>query len=156
MRTVNKVILVGNLTRNPELKETQGGQKIVTFGLATNREWRTTDGEKHESAEFTECIAWSKLAEICNDLLRKGNLVYVEGYLKTRAWDLPDGTRKHRTEVVVEDMIILEKRGTNSGGGRQGDDDDSTAQDDDDQEEEKTATPGSVDLPSVDDFTFEG
>jgi len=110
MRTVNKVILVGNLTRAPELKETQNGQKVATFGVATNRAWVTSGGEKHESAEFTECVAWSKLAEICSTLLKKGNLVYVEGYLKTRVWDLPDGTRKHRTEVVVEDMIILEKK----------------------------------------------
>ncbi|MFA6529154.1 MAG: single-stranded DNA-binding protein [Candidatus Gracilibacteria bacterium] len=110
MRTVNKVILIGNLTRDPELKETQGGQKIATFGVATNREWVTSNSERHESAEFTECVAWSRLAEICADLLRKGNLVYIEGYLKTRVWDLPDGTRKHRTEVVVEDMIILEKK----------------------------------------------
>lgn len=110
MRTVNKVILIGNLTRDPELKETQGGQKIATFGVATNREWVTANSEKHESAEFTECVAWSRLAEICSTLLKKGNLVYVEGYLKTRVWDLPDGTRKHRTEVVVEDMIILEKK----------------------------------------------
>ncbi|MBU1019138.1 MAG: single-stranded DNA-binding protein [Patescibacteria group bacterium] len=110
MRTVNKVILIGNLTRDVELKETQGGQKIATFGIATNREWVTSDGEKHESVEFTECVAWSKLAEICEKFLKKGNLIYAEGYLKTRSWDLPDGTRKHRTEVVVEDMVMLEKR----------------------------------------------
>src|SRR3989339_236745 len=121
MRTVNKVILIGNLTRDPELKETQGGQKIATFGVATNREWVTSNAEKHESAEFTECVAWSRLAEICANLLKKGNLVYVEGYLKTRVWDLPDGTRKHRTEVVVEDMIILEKKknGGSAPGGTQ-------------------------------------
>ena len=111
MRSVNKVILIGNLTRDPELKSTTSGQAIVTFGLATNRQWTTSGGEKRSSAEFHECVAWAKLAEICKDYLKKGMLVYVEGYLKTRSWDLEDGTRRFRTEVVLHDMIILEKRG---------------------------------------------
>lgn len=144
MRTVNKVILIGNLTRDVELKETQGGQKIATFGIATNRQWVTADGEKNESAEFTECVAWAKLGEICANFLKKGNLVYVEGYLKTRSWDQPDGTRKHRTEVVVEDMVILEKRRDKEGG-----------------EEEailpvkEEAAPADSELPDVDEI-FEG
>lgn len=111
MRSVNKVILIGNLTRVPELKTTASGQAIVTFGLATNRQWTTSNGEKRSSAEFHECVAWAKLAEICNTYLKKGMLVYVEGYLKTRSWDMEDGTRRFRTEVVLQDMIILEKRG---------------------------------------------
>jgi len=110
MRSVNKVILIGNLTRDPELKTTTGGQSIVTFGLATNRQWTTSGGEKRSSAEFHECVAWAKLAEICKQHIRKGMLVYVEGYLKTRSWDLEDGTRRFRTEIVLQDMIILEKR----------------------------------------------
>ncbi|MFA5793108.1 MAG: single-stranded DNA-binding protein [Candidatus Gracilibacteria bacterium] len=110
MRSVNKVILIGNLTRDPELKTTTGGQSIVTFGLATNRQWTTSGGEKRSSAEFHECVAWAKLAEICKQHLRKGMLVYVEGYLKTRSWDMEDGTRRFRTEIVLQDMIILEKR----------------------------------------------
>ncbi len=110
MRSVNKVILIGNLTRDPELKTTTSGQSIVTFGLATNRQWTTSGGDKRNSAEFHECVAWAKLAEICNGYLKKGMLVYVEGYLKTRSWDMEDGTRRFRTEVVLHDMIILEKR----------------------------------------------
>ncbi len=110
MRSVNKVILIGNLTRDPELKNTTSGQSIVTFGLATNRQWTTSSREKRSSAEFHECVAWAKLAEICQQHLRKGMLVYVEGYLKTRSWDLEDGTRRFRTEIVLQDMIILEKR----------------------------------------------
>ncbi|HLD56142.1 MAG TPA: single-stranded DNA-binding protein [Candidatus Omnitrophota bacterium] len=110
MRSVNKVILIGNLTRDPELKSTTGGQSIVTLGLATNRQWTTSGREKRSSAEFHECVAWAKLAEICKERLRKGMLVYVEGYLKTRSWDLEDGTRRFRTEIVLQDMIILEKR----------------------------------------------
>lgn len=110
MRSVNKVILIGNLTRDPELKSTTSGQSIVTFGLATNRQWTTSGSEKRSSAEFHECVAWAKLAEICEQRLRKGMLVYVEGYLKTRSWDMEDGTRRFRTEIVLQDMIILEKR----------------------------------------------
>ena len=110
MRSVNKVILIGNLTRDPELKQTPGGQNIVTFGMATNREWVTKDGRKNNLAEFHDVVAWANLAEICHKYLKKGKLVYVEGYLKTRSWDLPDGTKKFRTEIVVQDMIMLDKR----------------------------------------------
>lgn len=111
MRTINKVILIGNLTRDAEIKETTGGQAVAVFGLATNRAWVTQDGQKNSSAEFHECVAWGKLAEICGKFLKKGKLIYVEGYLKTRSWDNEDGTKKFRTEVVVNDMIMLEKRG---------------------------------------------
>ena len=114
MRSINKVILIGNLTRDPELKQTNGGQPITTFGLATNRAWVTRDTEKHNSSEFHELVAWGKLAEICNQFLKKGKLIYVEGYLKTRSWDTPDGTKKFRTEVVVNDMIMLERRSKDS------------------------------------------
>ena len=110
MRSINKVILVGNLTRDPEMKETTGGQPITTFGLATNRAWVTRSGEKQQSAEFHELVAWGKLAEICHQFLKKGKLIYIEGYLKTRSWDNEDGTKKFRTEVVVNDMVMLEKR----------------------------------------------
>jgi single-strand DNA-binding protein len=111
MRSINKVILVGNLTRDAELKQTTGGQPIATFGLATNRAWVTRGGEKQNSSEFHECVAWGKLAEICGQYLKKGKLIYVEGYLKTRSWENDDGTKKFRTEIVVNDMIMLEKRG---------------------------------------------
>ena len=110
MRSVNKVILIGNLTRDPELKTTTSGQSIATFGLATNRQWMTSGSERRSSAEFHECVAWARLAEICKQHLRKGMLVYVEGYLKTRSWDMEDGTKRFRTEVVLQDMIMLEKR----------------------------------------------
>lgn len=110
MRCVNKVILIGNLTRDPELRQTAAGQSIVTFGLATNREWMTKDGRKMNSAEYHELVAWAKLGEICHQYLKKGKLIYVEGYLKTRSKLMPDGTKKFRTEIVVQDMIILEKR----------------------------------------------
>ncbi len=110
MRSVNKVILVGNLTRDPEMRQTPNGQNVTTFGVATNREWTTKESEKKTSAEFHECVAWAKLAEICDQYLNKGQLVYVEGYLKTRSWDTPEGVKKFKTEIVVKDMIRLEKK----------------------------------------------
>jgi len=110
MRSVNKVILVGNLTRDPEFKQTGGGQSIVTFGLATNREWVTKTGEKQSLAEFHNVVVWGRLADICKNYLVKGKLIYVEGYLKTRSWDSPEGVRIFKTEIVATDMIMLDKR----------------------------------------------
>lgn len=110
MRSINKVVLVGNLTRDPEMRQTPNGQNVVTFGLATNREWVTNDGRKQQSTEFHDLVAWARLADICNQHLKKGKLVYVEGYLKTRSWDSQEGTKKFRTEIVVQDMIMLDKR----------------------------------------------
>lgn len=110
MRSVNKVILIGNLTRDPEMRQTANGQMVTTFCIATNREWVTKDSEKHGLAEYHDIVAWARLAEICNKYLKKGKLVYIEGYLKTRSWDTPEGVKKFRTEVVAQDMIMLEKR----------------------------------------------
>ena len=111
MRSINKVILIGNLTRDPELRQTPNGQNVVTFGLATNREWITKDGTKQTSAEFHDLVAWAKLADICYKYLKKGKLVYIEGYLKTRSWDDKENNKKKfRTEIVIQDMIMLNKR----------------------------------------------
>ncbi|KKP36613.1 hypothetical protein A2483_03020 [Candidatus Peregrinibacteria bacterium RIFOXYC2_FULL_33_13] len=110
MRSVNKVIIIGNLTRDPAMRETQSNQPVCTFGIASNRQWITHSGEHKKSTEFHECVAWAKMADICHKYLRKGKLVYIEGYLKTRTIELPDGTKKYRTEIVVKDMIMLEKR----------------------------------------------
>lgn len=115
MRSVNKVILIGNLTRDPDLKQTASGQAVTTFGIATNREWMTSGSESKKSTEFHEIVAWAKLAEICHRYLRKGKLVYLEGYLKTRSWDDESGQKRFRTEVVLQDMIILEKRSKEDG-----------------------------------------
>ncbi|MFH1546671.1 MAG: single-stranded DNA-binding protein [Patescibacteria group bacterium] len=115
MRSVNKVILVGNLTRDPELKSTTGGQAICTFGIATNRQWKDQNGEQRDLAEFHEVTAWSRRAEVCHQILKKGNLIYVEGYLKTRNWlDEETQKKRYRTEVVVDDVIKLEKRPLNA------------------------------------------
>ncbi len=111
MRSINKVIIIGNLTRDPVMKMTQSGQPVATFGVATNRQWMTRDNQKHMSTEFHEVVAWAKLAEICDQYIRKGNLVYIEGYLKTRSWEGTEGEgKRYRTEIVIQDIIMLEKR----------------------------------------------
>lgn len=107
--------MVGNLTRDPELKQTTNGQSIVTFGLATNREW-VVGSEKKSLAEYHNIAAWGTLADICGKYLKKGKLVYVEGYLKTRSWDSPEGVKIFRTEIVATDMIMLDKRPKEEGG----------------------------------------
>ncbi|MBI4235522.1 single-stranded DNA-binding protein [Candidatus Peregrinibacteria bacterium] len=109
MRTLNKVIIIGNLTRDPKIATTQNNQIVCTFGIATNRDW-VSNGEKKQSSEFHEVAAWSRLGEICAKFLKKGKLVYLEGYLKTRSWDDEAGGKKFRTEIVLQDMVMLEKR----------------------------------------------
>ncbi len=123
MRSINKVIIIGNLTRDPVLKMTQSNQPVATFGVATNRQWMTRDNQKHNSAEFHEVVAWAKLAEICDQYIRKGNLVYIEGYLKTRSWEGTEAEgKRYRTEIVVQDIIMLEKRKQDGDGGMMAED----------------------------------
>lgn len=110
MRNINKVILIGNLTRDAEMKSTINGQHITTFGIATNRSWMTKDFRKQESAEFHEVVCWGRLAEFAQQNLKKGKLVYIQGFLKTRSWDDEGGVKRFRTEIVVEDLIMLDKR----------------------------------------------
>jgi single-strand DNA-binding protein len=109
-RSLNKVTLIGNLTRDPELRYTPQGTAVCTFGVATNRQWTTEGGEKKEDAEFHRIVAWNKLAEICSQLLTKGRKVYVEGRLQTRSWTGQDGAQRTTTEIVINDMIILDPR----------------------------------------------
>lgn len=109
-RSLNKVQLIGNLTRDPELRYTPTGAAVCTLGLATNRTWSTEAGEKKEETEFHRVVAWNKLAELCSQLLTKGRKIYVEGRLRTNAWQTADGAQRTTTEVVIEDMIILDSR----------------------------------------------
>lgn len=108
-RSVNKVILIGNLTRDPELRYTPQGTPVCSFGLATNREW-SVEGVKKEAADFHNIVAWNKLAELCSQLLSKGSKVYVEGRLQTRDWMDNDGNKRYKTEVVIDEMIVLVSR----------------------------------------------
>jgi single-strand DNA-binding protein len=110
-RSLNKVQLIGNLTRDPELRYTPNGNAVCSFSLATNRNWTTDSGEKREEADFHRIIAWNKLAELCSQFLVKGRKIYVEGRLSTRSWTGQDGTQKSTTEVVISDMILLDSKG---------------------------------------------
>jgi single-strand DNA-binding protein len=110
-------MLIGNLTRDPELRYTPQGTAVCTFGLATNRQWVTESGEKKDEAEFHRLVAWAKLAEICSQLLTKGKKVYVEGRLQTRSWQGQDGTQRQSTEIVISDMVILDSKRDMTGGG---------------------------------------
>lgn len=114
-RSLNKVMLIGNLTRDPEMRYTPQGAAVATFGIATNRDWKTESGEKKEDVEFHNVVAWNKLAEICSQLLKKGRKVFVEGRLSTRTWQAQDGSQKNRTEVVISDMVILDKKEEGTG-----------------------------------------
>jgi single-strand DNA-binding protein len=118
-RSLNKVELIGNMTRDPELRYTPAGTAVCTFGLATNRQWTTDSGDKKEDVEFHRIVAWNKLAELCSQLLTKGRKVYVEGRLQTRKWTGQDQVERQTTEIVISDMIILDSRF--SGGGKEDD-----------------------------------
>lgn len=116
-RSLNKVELIGNLTREPELRYTPSGAAVCAVGLATNRAWKTESGEQKEEVEYHRVIAWNKLAELCSQLLHKGTKVYFEGRLRTNKYTDKDGVEKQSTEIIVEDMIILSsKNGKNQDG----------------------------------------
>lgn len=110
MRTINKVILIGNVTKDPFIKTTTADKKVATFSIATNRYYKNTAGESVSEAEYTNCVAWGPLAERAEQYLTKGKLVYVEGRLKTRVFDKEDGSKLHKTEVVISQLIFLSKK----------------------------------------------
>lgn len=123
-RCLNQVMLIGNLTRDPELRYTPAGMAVVSFGLATNRVWITKQGEKKEDAQFHRIVAWNKLAELCSQLLSKGRRVYVEGRIQYREIVDTTNVRKQVSEIVIEDMIVLDNKGVGmSGGTREGNSD---------------------------------
>ncbi|MFH2019616.1 MAG: single-stranded DNA-binding protein [bacterium] len=115
-RSLNKVMLIGNLTRDVEVRYTPSGTAVATFGLATNRSWSSGEGgERQEETQFHRIVAWSKLAEICGQLLFKGRKIFIEGRLQTRKWTGQDGQQRESTEIVAENMMILDTR-TREGG----------------------------------------
>jgi single-strand DNA-binding protein len=116
-RSLNKVMLIGNLTRDPNMRYTPTGSAVCSFSIATNRTWTSGDGgEKQEKADYHNIVAWSKLAEVCGQLLHKGDKVYVEGRLQTREWQNKEGQDQRTTEVVIDNMILLTSRGGMSHG----------------------------------------
>ena len=119
-RCLNQVMLIGNLTRDPELRYTPAGMAVVSFGLATNRVWITKQGEKKEDAQFHRIVAWNKLAELCSQLLSKGRRVYVEGRIQYREITDATNVRKQVSEIVIEDMIVLDNKGVGMSAGKEG------------------------------------
>ena len=105
---LNKVMLIGRLTKNPEMRSIPSGQQVTSFSLATNRYFKDSSGQKQEKSEFHTIVAWGKLAEICAQYLTKGRRAYIEGRLQTRDWVGQDGVRRYSTEVLAENMILLD------------------------------------------------
>lgn len=108
---LNRATIIGRLTRDPEQKATQSGQAISTFSVATNHTWTDTNGQKQQDVEYHNIVAWRKRADICNQYLRKGSKVYIEGRIKTRTWQDPNGVNKNRTEIILDNMIMLDSKG---------------------------------------------
>jgi len=108
---LNKAMLIGNLTRDPEVRTTPSGQNVANFGIATNRYWKDQSGGKQSAVEYHNIVVWGKLADICGQYLHKGKKVYVEGRLQTRDWEGQDGVKRKTTEIVADNMIMLSGRG---------------------------------------------
>jgi single-strand DNA-binding protein len=114
MRGVNKVILIGNLGKDPEIRYTTGGQAVANFTIATSDSYTNKDGEKQENTEWHKIVAWGRLAEICGEYLTKGRMVYIEGSLRTRSWEDKEGNTRWTTEVVARSMEMLSSQGSRS------------------------------------------
>lgn len=110
-RSVNKVILLGNLGKDPELRYTSSGVAVATFSVATNESWKDPDGNMQERTQWHNIVAWRKLAEICGEYLKKGAKVYLEGRLQHRNYDDKNGVKRYVTEVVLDEMVMLDSRG---------------------------------------------
>ncbi|OGJ42969.1 hypothetical protein A3B60_01820 [Candidatus Peregrinibacteria bacterium RIFCSPLOWO2_01_FULL_39_12] len=115
--SLNKVQLIGNLTRDPEMRQIPGGQTVATFGVATNFTWKDQSGQQQSKVEFHNIVAWRRLAEICGQYLKKGSKIYIEGRLQTRDWEAEDGTKRYRTEIVADNMIMLDAKGREGASG---------------------------------------
>ena len=127
-RGLNKVMLIGNLGRDPEMRYTPCGKPVTSFSVASSRSWVSSDGERREETEWFNVVAWGNLAEICNQHLARGQQVYIEGRLQTRSWEDNNGQRHFRTEVVANEMIILGHRVTYNNYSKE--EDDTSSEDD--------------------------
>ena len=108
--SLNRAQLIGNLTKDPEVRQTSSGQAVASFSIATNFTWNDQNGQKQEKTEFHSIVAWRKLAEICGQYLKKGSKVYIEGRIQTREWEGEDGVKRYRTEIVADNMIMLDRK----------------------------------------------
>jgi single-strand DNA-binding protein len=116
-KSLNKVILIGNLGKDPELSYTSSGVAVAKFSIATNERWKDQEGNVQERVEWHNIIAWRKLAEICGQYLKKGSKVYLEGKLQTRSWDDKNtGVKRYTTEIIADDLIMLDSKGTGDTG----------------------------------------
>ena len=114
---LNKALIIGNLTRDPEVRTTPTGQTVASFGVATNRRWKDqSTGERKEQVEYHNIVCWRRLAEIVSQYLKKGSKVYIEGRLQTRNWEGQDGVKRYRTEIIAENMIMLDRPGAQGAG----------------------------------------
>jgi single-strand DNA-binding protein len=117
-RSLNRVMLIGNLGKDPELRYTTSGVAVATFSIATNESWKDQDGNQQERTEWHNIVAWKKLAEICAEWLKKGKKVYIEGRIQTRSYDDKNtGAKKYITEIVAENMIMLDSKGSEAQSG---------------------------------------
>ncbi|MCA9391234.1 MAG: single-stranded DNA-binding protein [Candidatus Magasanikbacteria bacterium] len=107
---LNRATIIGNVTRDPELRTTATGQNVCSFGVATNQNWTDSSGQKQTKAEYHNIVVWGKLAELAGQYLSKGRKVYVEGRLQTREWEAQDGAKRNRTEIVADNFILLDRR----------------------------------------------
>jgi single-strand DNA-binding protein len=112
---LNKVMLIGRLTRDPELRSTPSGKSVASFSIATSRQWTDAQGQKQKQSEFHNCVVWGKLAEVAQQYLRKGSQLYLEGRLQTRDWTGQDGVKRYRTEVVADNFIMLGSKPAGAG-----------------------------------------
>jgi len=111
---LNKAMVIGNLTRDPEIKTIPSGSTVASFSVATSFVWKDAAGQKQEKVEYHNIVAWKRLAEICGQYLKKGSKIYIEGRLQTRDWTGQDGVKKYRTEIIAENMIMLDRAGANN------------------------------------------
>jgi single-strand DNA-binding protein len=112
---LNRAMIIGNLTRDPEIRTTPNGQTVANFSVATSHFWKDAAGVRQEKTEYHNIVAWAKLAEICQQYLGKGRKVYVDGRLQTRDWEGQDGVKRYRTEIIAENMIMLDRAPEGSG-----------------------------------------
>lgn len=120
MRDLNKVMIIGNIGAEPEMRFTANGSPVTSFRIAVNRVRSGTDGDRKEETEWFSVVTWNKLAETCNQFLGKGRRVYVEGRLQTRSWDGQDGQKHYRTEIIANDVLFLDRRGAAMDSGEAG------------------------------------
>ncbi|PIP51618.1 single-stranded DNA-binding protein [Candidatus Berkelbacteria bacterium CG_4_10_14_0_8_um_filter_35_9_33_8] len=111
MISLNRATIIGNLTKDPEVRYTSNGQPVANFSVATNRKYKNAQGDLQEDTEFHDVVVWNKLAEIISQFVKKGQKIYIEGRLKTRSWDAPDGSKRYKTEIITENFVPLTPKG---------------------------------------------